>query len=130
MTDTYTAREDDQQEALFEWRDTMAGLYPELELLMHTANEGKRSASYGAKLKRMGLAKGFPDCTLFVPRHGYHGFVFELKRDRTCKASPRQRRWLERLAEQGYAVAVFYDWADAAKAIEAYLRQKNDTSDG
>ncbi|MEG1758432.1 MAG: hypothetical protein RR235_08260 [Oscillospiraceae bacterium] len=41
-----------------------------------------------------------------------------------------RRRWLERLAEQGYAVAVFYDWADAAKAIEAYLRQKNDTSNG
>lgn len=33
--------------------------------VVHIPNEGKRSAAYAAQMKRMGLAKGFPD--LFIP---------------------------------------------------------------
>ena len=36
---------------IFEWAQLMTGKYPELYLLYHIPNEGKRSIYYGAKLK-------------------------------------------------------------------------------
>ena len=47
--------------------------------IVHIPNEGKRSVSYAAQLKRAGMRKGFPD--LFVPlaREGFHGLFVEMK---------------------------------------------------
>lgn len=93
----------------------------------HSANEGKRSKSYGAKLKRMGLRPGFPDLLITRARGGYHGFAIEMKYGNN-KPTSDQKEWLRRLSQEGYATAVCYTAADAIRLIEKYnkLGAKND----
>ncbi len=50
-----------EQQAVMEWAELQKGKYPELSLLYHIANEGKRSVVNGANQKRAGLKKGVPD---------------------------------------------------------------------
>ena len=64
---------------IFEWAQLMTGKYPELSLLYHIPNEGKRSIYYGAKLKREGLKSGVPDICLPIPKGQYGGLYIELK---------------------------------------------------
>ena len=64
---------------IFEWAQLMTGKYPELYLLYHIPNEGKRSIYYGAKLKREGLKSGVPDICLPIPKGQYCGLYIELK---------------------------------------------------
>ncbi len=100
--------------------------YPELELLYHIPNEGKRSKSNGAALRRQGLKKGVPDLCLPVARGGFHGLYIEMKRVGE-KPTDNQKRWLQLLKQQGYCTTVCDEgWEQAVKVIEDYmkLRQK------
>jgi hypothetical protein len=92
--------------------------------IVHIPNEGKRSVSYAAMLKRMGLKKGFPDLFVTRARGGYHGLFIEMKYDKG-KTSKDQKEWLELLTAEGYACAVCYDAAEAIKIIESYNRRKS-----
>ena len=47
--------EEDEQIALFQWADLMLYKYPELALMYHIPNEGKRSLATGGRLTAMGL---------------------------------------------------------------------------
>ena len=87
---------------------------------VHIPNEGKRSVSYGAKLKEMGMQKGFPD--LFIPnaRHGYHGLLIELKRDRNSYPTKEQRDWIKHLSREGYYAVVAYGADEAIAIIKKY----------
>lgn len=115
--------EDAEQEALFEWAELMKGRYPELCMMAHVANEGKRSQSYGAKLKRMGMKRGFPDITLPAPRGNYHGLYIELKAlDGT--PSDDQLWWLDKLTEQGYKAVLAYGAGEAIEIITRYMEGK------
>ena len=40
------------QKIIFEWAEWQKAKYPELDMLMHTVNEGKRSPRVGAELKK------------------------------------------------------------------------------
>lgn len=115
--------EADEQEALFQWAEFQSAKYPELDLMYHIPNEGKRSKTTGAALKRQGLKSGVPDICLPVPRGKYHGLYIEMKYGNN-KPTENQRKWLERLSGQGYKVAVCYDWISAAKVIFNYLEIK------
>lgn len=88
--------------------------------IVHIPNEGKRSKSYGAKMKRAGLRKGFPDLFLPLARRGFHGFFIEMKYDRG-KVSPNQIKWLKKLKGEGYATAVCYGADEAIKLINKYI---------
>ena len=113
----YASSEDAEQEAVVEYCDLLH--IP----IVHIPNEGKRSLSYAARMKRMGLRSGFPD--LFVPlaRGGYHGLFIEMKYGKN-KTTKEQKEWLERLSAEGYACAVCYNAAEAIKTIESYNRRK------
>lgn len=87
--------------------------------ITHSANEGKRSASYGAKLKRMGLRPGFPDLLITRARGGYHGFAIEMKYGDN-KPTDSQIQWLLTLKNEGYATAICYSAKDAIRLIEKY----------
>lgn len=89
--------------------------------IVHIPNESKRSASYGAKLKRMGLAPGFPD--LFIPKavNGAHGLFIELKTAKG-KTSKEQKDWIMLLRSEGYTAYVCRGFDAAKKAIELYLK--------
>lgn len=112
-----------EQICLFRWAEFAKGKYPELDLLYHIPNEGKRSVSAGARLKQEGLKSGVPDICLPVARGLYHGLYIEMKVGRN-KPTENQNRWLKNLAEQSYKTAVCYGWDEASKLIISYLEGK------
>lgn len=116
--------EEDEQIALFQWADLMLHKYPELALMYHIPNEGKRSLATGGRLKAMGLKKGVPDICLPVPRGKYHGLYVEMKREIGGKLTEDQYNWLKALDGQGYAVTLCHGWRKAAVEIETYLKIK------
>lgn len=112
--------EDNEQIGLMEWAEAQSGKFPELSLMFHIPNGGKRNAREAARFKRMGVKAGVPDLFLPVPRSGCHGLFIELKAPRG-KLSDYQRGWLERLKLSGYAVAVCYGADEARRDILRYL---------
>lgn len=120
--------EDQEQIALFEWANLMAIKYPELRLLYHIPNEGRRSAREGARLKAMGLKAGVPDLCLPVARGGFHALYIELKAPKNGRTTEHQREWLERLVSAGNYACVSRGWKNAADVIRWYLEEaKNET---
>ena len=87
--------------------------------IIHIPNEGKRTVANGAKLKRMGMSKGFPDLLITRARGRYHGFAIEMKHGNN-KPTPNQIDWLRTLKAEGYATAVCYGAKDAIDLIEKY----------
>lgn len=86
----------------------------------HIPNEGKRSASYAAQMRRMGLAKGFPDLFIPVARSGFHGLFIELKCDCKSKPTAEQKAWIEYLNRAGYRAAVCHGADAAIEEIKNY----------
>ncbi len=117
------AHEDVEQGYLFQWAARQECILPELWLLHHIPNEGKRSLAAGAKQKRQGLKAGVPDLCLPVPKGHFHGLYIELKVNKN-KTTDDQDKWLKRLGEQGYCTHICYGWEEAAKVIENYLKLK------
>lgn len=125
--------EHDEQVALFEWAQMMAGEYPELNLLHAIPNgaklpwtksrDGKRYSPEAIRLKREGLKPGVPDMCLPVARGGYHGLYIELKFGNN-KLSPDQTWWLKVLTWEGYKAIEARGWEAAAKAILEYLQME------
>ena len=113
-----------EQKRLFEWAGYERGRHPELELMFHIPNEGKRSARTGARMKGEGMKSGVPDICLPVARGGCHGLYIELKRQKGGIVTEEQTKWLEDLSRQGYAVAVCRGWERASEIILEYLEQE------
>lgn len=113
-----------EQQRLFDWAKRESGRWPELELLYHIPNEGKRSRKTGARLKAEGLRKGVPDICLPVARCGCHGLYIELKRTRGGRVTKDQLDWIDDLTKQGYMAAVRLGWEEAAEMIEKYLSNR------
>lgn len=116
--------EECEQIVLFRWAEFSASQYPELELLYHIPNEGKRSAVTGARLKAQGLKSGVPDVCLPTAHGGYIGLYIEMK-VKPNKPTENQKRWLRALREAGHMVAVCYGFEEARNLIEKYLRLPN-----
>lgn len=115
------ATESVEQQRLMQWARMESGKWPELALLYHVPNEGKRSRTAGARMKAEGLKKGVPDLCLPVARGGCHGLYIELKREKSGKATAAQIEWMEALMREGYAVSICHGWEAAAKTIRDYL---------
>lgn len=109
-----------EQRFLFQWAGYAEQKYPELKLLHHVPNGGKRDARVAANLKKEGVKAGVPDIVLPVPRCGYCGLYIELKVGKN-KTSSKQNEWIKALREQGYFVEVCYGWDKAREVIEKYL---------
>lgn len=116
-----TPTESAEQQTLFEWARRMEGRWPELALMYHIPNEGKRSRATGARMKAEGLRSGVPDICLPVPRGGNHGLYIELKRRRGAKVTKEQLDWVAGLAAQGYVAAVCRGCDEAIDMITRYL---------
>ncbi len=120
-----TPRESVEQQTLIKWARLARGKYPELDMLYHITNEGKRSVVTGARLKSEGLKPGVPDLCLAVARGGAHGLYIEMKRTKGGRVSPQQAAWLEKLAHEGYATAICKGWEQARDVIERYLANEH-----
>lgn len=110
-----------EQQLLFQWARMQSGKYPELALLYHIPNEGKRSHKTGARMKAEGLKTGVPDICLPVARGGHHGLYIELKRVKNSRVTQDQLDWIEALIAQGYVAAVCRGCDEAIELITRYL---------
>lgn len=114
-------KESDEQEALFQWAELQAAKYPELKLMYHIPNGGKRYIGEAVKLKAQGVKSGVPDVFLPVAKKTYHGLYIELKRAKNGRVSEKQKEWIAALRKQGYQAEVCCGWEEAAKTILAYM---------
>ena len=125
--------EDTEQICLFRWAALQSSKYPELALMYHIPNGGKRSKSEAARFRTMGVKAGVPDIFLPVKRSGhwltgpsdmiapYNCLYIELKRQHGGTVSPAQKTWIAALRKAGYAVEVCKGWEAAAAVIMDYL---------
>ncbi|CAI3224653.1 VRR-NUC domain-containing protein [Clostridium neonatale] len=109
-----------EQAALFQWAMLARQKYPQLELLYHIPNGGRREKKEAVALKRQGVKAGVPDICLPVAVGEYHGLYIELKVGKN-KTSKHQDEWIEKLRNENYCVEVSYGWQEARDTIEDYL---------
>lgn len=112
------------QKSLFEWANLSSGKYPELKLMFHIPNGGRRDVVEAYHLKQQGTKSGVPDLCLPVARSGYHGLYIELKAA-GGRLQDSQREWIADLTRQGYAAYVCYGFDEAKTVIESYLKGEN-----
>ena len=119
---TYIKRnsEDTEQETVIQWAKICEGKWPELALLYHTPNGGKRNAKEAAKLKRMGVLAGVADLHLPVARGRYHGLYIEMKYD-DGRILESQKAFMKAAAAQNYYCIVCYSAADAIEVLDLYM---------
>lgn len=114
--------EEDDQRLLFEWAEWATCSNPELALLYHIPNEGKRSKLVGYRLQAQGMRRGVPDICLPVPRGGYGALYIELKRRKGGRVSEEQRVWIDALNRAGNKAVICKGFDEAKAAIEEYLK--------
>ena len=113
--------EDVEQMCLFQWAEHNLGRWPELKLMFHIPNGGKRGKAEAARFKKMGVKKGVSDVFLPVARGGCHGLWIEMKRQYTGAPTTDQLKWIENMVAQGYAATVCHGWERAVRVIEEYM---------
>lgn len=114
-----------EQQQLFAWAEWLIPRRPELALMYHIPNEGKRSKATGGRMKAEGLKDGVPDICLPVPSAPYHGLYIEMKRA-GGKATGAQKQWIQLLSEQGYRAEICQGFEAAAMTIMKYLGMKGE----
>lgn len=114
--------EDEEQIQLFAWARYMRRRWPEIDLMYHIPNGGKRGKVEAARFKAMGVKPGVPDICLPVPRGGYHGLYIEMKRRRGGRVSQDQADWIDAIIHQGYVAVVCRGWIEASEQIEKYMK--------
>jgi hypothetical protein len=115
------ASESVEQICLFRWAAYSLAAMPELKLLHHIPNGGKRDITTAKRLKAEGVKAGVPDICLPVPKGLYHGLYVELKAGKN-KTTENQDKWLGALTANGYYTAICYGWEAASKIIIEYLK--------
>jgi len=119
----FTPTEDVEQTHLFAWAAWASGRYPELELMYHIPNGGKRGKAEAARFKAQGVKAGIPDIFLPAPRGGYCGMYIEMKRQEGGKVSDVQQEKILQLTDQDYYVVVCKGFDEAKAEIERYLNE-------
>ena len=114
--------ESEEQQALFEWAQYHRGAHPEIDLLYHIPNGGRRGKAEAGRFKNEGVKSGVPDICLPVARGGFHGLYIEMKRQKGSRTSGEQKDWIEWLWRQGYKAVICKGWQEAAQIIREYLK--------
>lgn len=125
-----TAREEDEQIALFDMIRQHEAQYPILKYAFHCPNGGHRQAKTAGRMKAAGVRRGVPDFMLAISldlwpfegvRRVYRGLALELK-VKPNKPTSEQLVWLEMLASQQWYVKVCYGWQEAWEIVLAYVQ--------
>ena len=116
--------ESQEQINLFTWANLQSCKIPELKLLFHIPNGGKRNIVTARRLKAEGVKAGVPDLFLPVSRGGFHGLFIEMKAGKN-KPTEKQDVWITDLRQQGYKVVVCYGCEEAIGEIKRYLEEEN-----
>ncbi len=113
--------EDELQALVVQWLDAALPLGA---VVHHSPNEGKRHVAYKMRLKKLGMAAGWPDLEIFVPDAGWNDLsdkgpiMIELKRPKGGSLSANQKDIQERLQCCG----VYCVTAKRLSHVEAYLK--------
>lgn len=107
-----------EQIRLMNWARMNETFIPELRLLYHIPNEGKRTN--GGIIKAAGMRKGVPDLCLPVGRHGFIGLYIEMKFG-DGKPTKEQSAFMKELHEQGNKVIIAHSAEQAREVIRNYL---------
>lgn len=114
----HTAHEEEMQMRIVR---LMGDIYPQYaDLLVHNANEFHGTIKQGARRKRLGVRKGFPDFSFFMPSKYYHGLHIELKYGRNGQ-SQEQKEYQKRLEGVGYQYVVCRSEEDFIKGMNQYI---------
>ena len=111
------------------WAAMAAGRWPELRMLFHIPNGGKRTKTEAARFRAAGVRRGVPDLFLPCAREGYHGLYVEMKA-LDGRPSKAQLEMLKALSGQGYKCVVCHGADEARRVIEDYLRGGATCSEG
>lgn len=117
--------EEQEQTVVMHWAAMAAGRWPELRLLFHIPNGGKRSKSEAVRFRAAGVRSGVPDLFLPCSRGRYHGLWIEMKAV-GGRVSKEQEQWRKDLLEQGYMSVVCYGADAAIEVIKKYMQLKED----
>ncbi len=107
-----------EQIKLFEWARQNERFIPELRMLHHIPNEGKRTN--GAVLKAAGVRRGMPDVVLPVGRKGYSALYIELKFGDN-RPTKEQREIMAALRRLGNKAEICRSAEEAREIIRHYL---------
>ena len=123
------ASEAKHQAAIFKWsqQPKIRQRWPELALLHHIPNGGRRDPIEAKHLQLQGVKKGVPDLHLPVAKRGYHSLYIELKNEKG-RASEDQKWWAERLKAQGNEWRLCRGWEDAVNTLMWYLGGEDDNA--
>lgn len=113
--------EDTEQMSVIDWANWNTRRFPELKLLFHIPNGGKRDVKEASRFKAMGVKAGVPDLCLPVAMNGYAGLYIEMKYGKNTTTA-KQKEWIQALKDQGYKVEVCYSGVEAAQELENYLQ--------
>jgi hypothetical protein len=95
--------------------------YPQFStLLVHVPNGRRRHIRDAAKLKMEGVVAGVADLVLFVPSHGWHGLLIEIKTDKG-RQSQSQKEWATNVISMGYRYQIAKSIDDFVLIIKEYL---------
>ena len=111
----YYGTEDKEQTTVISWCKVMEHQWPEMALIHHIPNGGKRGKAEAARFRAMGVLPGVADLFLPVSRCGYHGLYIEMK-TLDGRITTEQKRFLSAASEQGFCCCVCFG-ADAAIAV-------------
>lgn len=112
--------EEEEQAFVISWCEVMESRWPELSLMHHIPNGGKRGKAEAARFKRQGVKAGVSDLFLPVARCGYHGLYIEMKA-MDGEVSGKQEWFLAAVREQGYFGAVCFGGGEAVELIQRYM---------
>lgn len=122
--------EEEEQKTVISWCRLNEGRWPELGLIYHVPNEGKRTRATAAAEKAMGLRAGVSDLCLPVARSIYHGMYLELKA-LDGKLTKEQETFLTAVSMEGYFCCACFGADVAVRVIEWYMGGRPcETSEG
>lgn len=108
------------QAAVFDWARWQQSKHPALKSMYHAANEGKRSRTAGANLKRQGMKPGVSDICLPYAAGGFNNLYIELKVG-SNKATEEQLSFIDTINAIGGRAVIVYGSDAAIEVITAYL---------
>lgn len=115
-----TGPEDEEQKKVIQWARLQENVHPELKLLFHPANGGKRNRIEAAKFKEMGVRAGVPDLVLPVKNQIHNALFLELKVGMN-NITEKQEEYMLAAAAQGSKCVVCWCADDAIACIKDYL---------
>lgn len=115
--------ESEHGRTFFRWCQLVTAAHPELDLIYHVPNGGRRGKVEAAIMKAEGVRKGMPDYHLPVARAGSIGLWIELKAP-GGRVSKDQNERMDALRAAGHRCVVAVGWTEARDHVLEYLNQE------